>query len=143
MLQITLPDDSVREFAGAVSALAVAESISPRLASDALAAVVDGKLVDIGTMIESDAAVAIVTQRSDPEKAEEAVMDLSDLFRQSLADSRQQISLKEEFDKRAEEEGVPNFLDMIADESVCEDSEKLMEHLTKVGHPALEMDSIL
>ena len=36
--------------------------------------------------------------RSDPEKAEEAVIDLSDLFRQSLADSRQQISLKEELD---------------------------------------------
>ena len=52
-------------------------------------------------------------------------------------------SLKEEFDKRAEEEGVANLLDMIADETVCEDSEKLMEHLTKVGHPALEMDSIL
>ena len=52
-------------------------------------------------------------------------------------------SLKEEFEKRAEEEGVPNLLDMIADESICEDSEKLMEHLTKVGHPALEMDSIL
>ncbi|MCK4910854.1 MAG: CO dehydrogenase/CO-methylating acetyl-CoA synthase complex subunit beta, partial [Thermodesulfovibrionales bacterium] len=52
-------------------------------------------------------------------------------------------SLKEEFDKRAGEEGVANLLDMIADETVCEDSEKLMEHLTKVGHPALEMDSIL
>ena len=52
-------------------------------------------------------------------------------------------SLKEEFEKRAQEEGVPNLLDMIADESVCDDSEKLMEHLTNVGHPALEMDSII
>jgi acetyl-CoA synthase len=52
-------------------------------------------------------------------------------------------SLKEEFEERAKEEGVPNLLDMIADESVCDDSEKLMEHLTKVGHPALEMDSII
>jgi acetyl-CoA synthase len=52
-------------------------------------------------------------------------------------------SLKEDFEKRAEEEGVPNLLDMIADESVCEDSEKLMEFLTEKGHPALEMDSII
>ena len=52
-------------------------------------------------------------------------------------------SLKEEFEKRAGEEGVPDLLDKIADESVCEDSEKLMEHLTNVGHPALEMDSII
>jgi hypothetical protein len=29
---------------------------------------------------------------------------------------------------------------MIADETICEDSEKLMEYLAKAGHPALEMD---
>jgi len=52
-------------------------------------------------------------------------------------------SLKEALDKRAAEEGVPDLLDKIADESVAEDSEKLMEHLAKVGHPALEMPSIL
>jgi acetyl-CoA synthase len=56
-------------------------------------------------------------------------------------------SLKERvqdaFKVRAQEEGVPNLLDMIADETICEDSEKLMEHMTKVGHPALEMPSIL
>ena len=45
--------------------------------------------------------------------------------------------------KRAEEEGVPDFMDMIADETICDDSEKLMEFLTEKGHPALEMDSIL
>jgi acetyl-CoA synthase len=52
-------------------------------------------------------------------------------------------SLKEAFEKRAQEEGVPDLLDKIADEDVCEDSEKLMEFLTEKGHPALEMDSIL
>jgi acetyl-CoA synthase len=49
-------------------------------------------------------------------------------------------SLKDAFDKRAEEEGVPDLLDKIADESVAEDSEKLLEFLTSKGHPALEMD---
>jgi len=52
-------------------------------------------------------------------------------------------SLKEAFEKRAGEEGVPDLLDKIADEDVCEDSEKLMEYLTEKGHPALEMDSII
>jgi len=32
---------------------------------------------------------------------------------------------------------------MIADEGICEESEKLLEHLAAVGHPALEMPSIL
>ncbi len=49
----------------------------------------------------------------------------------------------EAFKKRAEEEGVPDLLDKIADETICEDSEKLLEFLTKVGHPALEMPSML
>jgi acetyl-CoA synthase len=52
-------------------------------------------------------------------------------------------SLKEAFEDRAKEEGVPDLLEKIADESICEDSEKLLEHLTSVGHPALEMDPII
>ncbi len=56
-------------------------------------------------------------------------------------------SLKERiqdvFNRRAAEEGVPDLLDKIGDETICEDTEKLMEHLTKVGHPALEMESII
>jgi acetyl-CoA synthase len=52
-------------------------------------------------------------------------------------------SLKEAFAKRAEEEGVPGLLDKIADETIAQDSEKLLEFLTSVGHPALEMEPIL
>lgn len=52
-------------------------------------------------------------------------------------------SLKEAFDERAKEEGVPDLLDKIADETVAEDSEKLLEFLTNAGHPALTMDPIL
>lgn len=51
--------------------------------------------------------------------------------------------IKEDFDKRAAEIGIPDLLDKIADEAICDDSEKLVEHLTKVGHPALAMVSIL
>ena len=52
-------------------------------------------------------------------------------------------SLREALGKRAAEEGVPDLLDKIADEDVCEDSEKLLEFLAGVNHPALEMDPIL
>jgi acetyl-CoA synthase len=51
--------------------------------------------------------------------------------------------LKEDFNKRAAEEGVPDLIDKIADETICEDSEKLLEFLVSVGHPALEMEPIL
>jgi acetyl-CoA synthase len=51
--------------------------------------------------------------------------------------------ISEDFLKRCADEGAPNLLDMIADETICEDSEKLLEHLAAVGHPALEMSSIL
>jgi acetyl-CoA synthase len=51
-------------------------------------------------------------------------------------------SFAEQFKKRGEEEGVPDLLDKIADETVAEDSEKLMAFLTEKGHPALSMDSM-
>lgn len=49
----------------------------------------------------------------------------------------------EDFKKRAEEEGVPDLLDKIADETVAEESEKLLEFLTSVGHPALKMEPMI
>ncbi len=52
-------------------------------------------------------------------------------------------SLKESFDARAAEEGVPGLLDMIADETAAEDSEKLLEYLSGTGHPALGMDPMI
>ena len=49
----------------------------------------------------------------------------------------------EEFKKRAGEEGVPDLLEKIADETIAEDSEKLLEFLTNNGHPALEMEPMI
>ncbi|MCX7723887.1 MAG: acetyl-CoA decarbonylase/synthase complex subunit alpha/beta [Thermodesulfovibrio sp.] len=51
--------------------------------------------------------------------------------------------IKESFQKRAEEEGVPDLMNKIADETVCEDIECLIEYLTQVQHPALDMDPII
>ena len=44
---------------------------------------------------------------------------------------------------RGTELGIPDLADKIADETVAETAEQLLEYLSKVGHPALEMDSIL
>jgi len=60
---ITLPDGSRREFDRPVTAMQVAESIGAGLAKSALAARVNDALVDLSCLIESDAAVAIVTGR--------------------------------------------------------------------------------
>ncbi|MBI5231107.1 MAG: CO dehydrogenase/CO-methylating acetyl-CoA synthase complex subunit beta [Coriobacteriales bacterium] len=43
---------------------------------------------------------------------------------------------------RIEELGIPNFLDMIADESVGESEDAVLEFLTAQGHPALTMDPL-
>ncbi|MDA8324814.1 MAG: acetyl-CoA decarbonylase/synthase complex subunit alpha/beta [Nitrospiraceae bacterium] len=52
-------------------------------------------------------------------------------------------SLKDAFEARAAEEGAPGLVDKIADETVAEDSEKLLEFLASVEHPALQMDPII
>jgi threonyl-tRNA synthetase len=63
MPNIKLPDGSVREFAQPVTVAEVAASIGPGLAKAALAGRVDGTLVDTSFRIESDADLAIVTDR--------------------------------------------------------------------------------
>jgi threonyl-tRNA synthetase len=63
-ITITLPDGSQRQFPGPVTAAEVAASIGAGLAKAALAATVDGALVDMGTTIERDAKLAIITAKS-------------------------------------------------------------------------------
>jgi acetyl-CoA synthase len=48
--------------------------------------------------------------------------------------------IKERFDKRAEEIGVPDLLDRIADETVATTEEEVLAYITEKKHPALEMD---
>src|SRR5437667_8459195 len=63
-INVTLPDGSSRELAAGAPVRAVAEAISPGLARAALAAVVDGKLVDLAFPLQHDARVTIVTDRN-------------------------------------------------------------------------------
>jgi threonyl-tRNA synthetase len=69
MVNVRLPDGSSKVFPGPVTVGEVAQSIGPGLAKAALAGRVDGKLVDVSHRIESDAALAIVTDK-DPDGLE-------------------------------------------------------------------------
>ncbi len=57
MVKVTFPDGSVREYAAGTTAYQVAESISPRLAADCLAASIDDVTVDLSCAIESDCSI--------------------------------------------------------------------------------------
>ncbi|MFZ6817439.1 threonine--tRNA ligase [Undibacterium sp. Ji22W] len=63
MISIRLPDGSQRQFESAVTVAQVAASIGAGLAKAALAGKVNGKLVDTSHLIESDADLAIVTDK--------------------------------------------------------------------------------
>ncbi|MBN8769927.1 MAG: threonine--tRNA ligase, partial [Thiobacillus sp.] len=63
MVNVTLPDGSVRQFEGPVTVAQVAASIGAGLAKAALAGKVDGKLVDTSHLIDADAQLAIVTAK--------------------------------------------------------------------------------
>ena len=63
-ISVTLPDGSSRRLPAGSTPGDVAAQISPRLAKAAVAAVVDGKLVDLTFPLQQDSAVRIVTPDS-------------------------------------------------------------------------------
>jgi len=64
-ISITLPDGSVKQYDKPVSALAVATDISPRLADASICAELNGKLIDLEHMIDSDANLVLHTFKSE------------------------------------------------------------------------------
>ncbi|MGG1637360.1 threonine--tRNA ligase [Paenibacillus sp. FSL K6-3182] len=60
-IQITLPDGAVREYAAGTTIEEVAGSISSGLRKNAIAGKIDGKVVDVYTPIDNNAAIEIVT----------------------------------------------------------------------------------
>ncbi len=63
MLNVQLPDGSIRSFDQALTIGEVAASIGPGLAKAALAGKVDGRLVDLSYRIEQDSKLEIVTEK--------------------------------------------------------------------------------
>ena len=64
-IRITLPDGSVKPARKGASAAEVAAAIGPGLAKAALAAKIDGQLVDLDLPIQRDARLEIVTRKSE------------------------------------------------------------------------------
>ena len=52
-------------------------------------------------------------------------------------------SLADKLNVRAKEEGMPDLIEKIADETVADNMEDLLKYLKKVRHPALEMESLV
>ena len=65
MPTVTLPDGSKRSYDAPVTPAQVAADIGPGLAKAAMLAVVDGDEWDIGRVIETDAALSLVTSKDD------------------------------------------------------------------------------
>ena len=59
MIKITFPDGSVRDYIKGTTALQIAESISPRLAQDVLAAGINGETWDLSRPITEDATLKL------------------------------------------------------------------------------------
>ena len=69
MTEIRLPDGSIRSFEQSVSVMEVAMAIGPGLARAAIAGKVNGKLVDVDSLIVEDSELSIITEK-DPEGLE-------------------------------------------------------------------------
>ena len=63
MVAIRLADGSERRFDQSITALDVAESISPGLARSAIAAKVNGELADLSYLIEEDSELILITEK--------------------------------------------------------------------------------
>lgn len=60
MIQITLPDQSIREYEAGITGYQVAQSISSRLAQDVLSIAVDGEVRDLNRPIEQNASIRLL-----------------------------------------------------------------------------------
>ena len=84
MIRITLPDGSAREVARGTTGAEIAASIGPGLAKAALAARVDGALVDLSRPIEADASLALVTSKDSADALELARHDYAHVLAEAV-----------------------------------------------------------
>ncbi len=82
-IEITLPDGSVRHYEQPVSGLDVATDIGPGLAKASLAMIIDEKLVDLSTVMESSCSIAFLT-RDKPEALELLRHDAAHVMAQAV-----------------------------------------------------------
>ena len=84
LLKITLPDGSVREVAPGSTPADIAAAIGPGLAKAALAAKVDGELVDLTRPFTADAQLALVTAKDEAEALDLARHDYAHILAEAV-----------------------------------------------------------
>ncbi|MDG2002275.1 MAG: TGS domain-containing protein, partial [Novosphingobium sp.] len=84
VLKISLPDGSVREMPAGSTPADVASAIGPGLAKAALAARVDGELVDLSLPFSGDAELALVTSRDEDDALELARHDFAHVLAEAV-----------------------------------------------------------
>jgi len=83
MIELTFPDNSVREFEPGVSGADVAASISKSLSKKAVAVAIDGELADLSDPITANASIEILT-REDPRALELIRHDAAHVMAQAV-----------------------------------------------------------
>src|SRR3546814_9525259 len=68
MINITLPDDSVREYPEGITSYEIARSISEGLARNVMAAEVNGQVWDLSRPIQENSSVKLLTWKDDAGK---------------------------------------------------------------------------
>ena len=84
MFKISLPDGSVREMPEGSTPADVAAAIGPGLAKAALAAKIDGELVDLSLPFKGDAQLALVTSRDEEEALDLARHDFAHVLAEAV-----------------------------------------------------------
>ena len=84
LIQLTLPDGSVRAMPRGTTGADVAASIGPGLLKAALAARVDGELVDLSRPILADATLALVTARDEADALDLARHDFAHVLAEAV-----------------------------------------------------------
>ncbi len=84
LITLTLPDGSTRELPRGTTSADVAAAIGPGLLKAALAARVDGEMVDLTRPIERDARLALVTARDEADALELARHDFAHVLAEAV-----------------------------------------------------------
>ena len=84
MIRITLPDGSARDVARGTTGADVAASIGPGLAKAALAARLDGVVVDLSRAIDQDSSLALITAKDGAEALELARHDYAHVLAEAV-----------------------------------------------------------
>ena len=77
-MNITFPDGSIKEYNGAISAMQIAEGISPQFQKECIGVKINETLLDLSTLIDKDSTIEFITTKKETK-------DSLDIIRHSTA----------------------------------------------------------